>query len=532
MASGPLTEFLRRLRGNEALRALGERTDVELLERFVTCQEEAAFAALIQRHGPMVLGVCRHLLFNAHDVEDAFQATFLVLVSKAASIRRRTLLAGWLYRVAYRVAMRARIHAARRHDRELRGIETMTAQVQVEWLDPEERPLLHEELNRLPEKYRLPIVLCYLRGQTHEEAARQLAWPVGTVKGRLARARELLRFRLSRRGLTLSTAALASVLSLQTVSASVPSALANSAVRAAMLIAAGQAATAGMASAQGAALAQGVLRSMFLTKLMTACAVLIGLAVLGASAVLLAYHTPEEEFRPEAKPQSTAQADADKNKPIKQDEKERQIIRAARQRSSKNLMELMNAMWNYYEINEHLPPAAIYDKAGKPLLSWRVLLLPYIDQDDLFAQFRFDEPWDSKHNKPLLAKMPALYAPPLTGKTKEKYATFYQVFVGKGALFEGKEGMSISDITDGTSCTIAIIESAQAVPWTKPADLPYDSKKPLPKLGGLFDNGINAAFADGSAHWLKKDFDAKLMRVAITRNNGDLNDFDKLHGED
>jgi RNA polymerase sigma factor (sigma-70 family) len=521
MASGPLTDFLRHLRGNEALRALGERTDEELLELFVTRQEEAAFMALVQRHGPMVLGVCRHLLVNSHDIEDAFQAVFLVLVSKAASIRSRTLLAGWLYRVAYRVAMRARVYAARRHEREVRGVETMAAEPDAEAIDPQLRPLLHEELNRLPEKYRAPLVLCYLQGKTHEEAARQLAWPIGTIKGRLARARELLRPRLARRGLALSTAALASALTLRSASASVPPTLMNSTLKAAMLVAAGQAATAGTVSVQAAALSQGVLRNMFLTKLTAACAVLFGIAVLGASAALLAHPKPQEaEVRAEAEPQPAAKAD--ENKPKNQDVKERKLIEAARERSSKNLHGLMLALWNYHQVNNHFPPAAIYDKTGKPLLSWRVLLLPYLDEDDLFKQFHLNEPWDSKHNKPLLAKMPNQYAPTLPGKTKEKGATFYQVFTGKGTIFEGKEGICISDITDGTSNTIAIVEAGEAVPWTKPADLSYDAKKPLPKLGGLFQDGFHAALGDGSVRFCTPKLTEQTLRSAITRNGEEI----------
>ncbi|HZV05319.1 MAG TPA: sigma-70 family RNA polymerase sigma factor [Gemmataceae bacterium] len=521
MASGPLTEFLRKLRGNEALRALGERTDDELLEQFVARQEEAAFAALVQRHGPMVLGVCRHLLINAHDIEDAFQAVFLVLVSKAASIRSRTLLAGWLYRVAYRVAMRARMHAARRHEREVRGVEMMAAEPDAEAIDPQLRPLLHEELNRLPEKYRSPLVLCYLQGKTHEEAARQLAWPIGTIKGRLARAREMLRPRLARRGLALSTAALASVLTLKSASACVPPTLMSSTLKAAMLVAAGQAAAAGMVSVHAAALSQGVLRSMFLTKLTAACAVLFGIVAIGASTAVLAHPKPKEaEVRSEAKPQPAApQAGENEEKPKEPDER---TLKAARLRSFRNLQDQMLAMHSYLDVNKHFPPAAIYDKTGKPLLSWRVLLLPYLEEDALFKQFHLDEPWDSKHNKPLLAKMPKQYAPPLPDKTKEKYATFYQVFTGKSTIFEGKEGMGIPDITDGTSCTIAIVEAGEAVPWTKPADLPYDDKKPLPKLGGLFTDGFHAALADGSVRFFTPKLTERTLRSAITRNGGEV----------
>ncbi len=163
--------------------------DAELLDRFRVRGDEAAFSALVRRHGPLVLGVCRRVLHHHQDAEDAFQATFLVLVSKAASIKSRTLLPNWLYRVAYRVSMRARIQGARRRVREGQGGEMALAAAKSETTDTELRPLLHEELNRLPEKYRLPILLCYLQGKAHEEAARQLAWPIGTVKGRLARAR-------------------------------------------------------------------------------------------------------------------------------------------------------------------------------------------------------------------------------------------------------------------------------------------------------------------------------------------------------
>src|SRR5262249_1751252 len=137
------------------------------------------------------------------------QATFLVLVRKAASVRKRALLSSWLYGVAYRVAVRARMAAARRRARERQGGEMVAAQPETEGIGAELRPALHEEIRRLPEKYRVPIVLCYLQGRTHEQAAQELAWPIGTVKGRLTRARDLLRARLTRRGLALSAGAVA-----------------------------------------------------------------------------------------------------------------------------------------------------------------------------------------------------------------------------------------------------------------------------------------------------------------------------------
>ncbi|MDR3634649.1 MAG: RNA polymerase sigma factor [Isosphaeraceae bacterium] len=191
--------------------------DEELLRRFLESGDagaEAAFTALMQRHGPMVLGVCRHVLGRHQDAEDAFQATFLVLARKAGSIRSRNVLARWLYEVAYRTAVRARVAAVRRQAYERQGAQ-MTAAASDDqdrgW--DELRPVLHEELRRLPEKYRTPVVLCYLEGKTNEEAARLLQWPVGTVKGRLSRARDMLRSRLDRRGVSITLALLVFALS-------------------------------------------------------------------------------------------------------------------------------------------------------------------------------------------------------------------------------------------------------------------------------------------------------------------------------
>jgi RNA polymerase sigma factor (sigma-70 family) len=219
-----------------------EMSDADLLERFSARRDEAAFTALVNRHGPMVQGVCRRILGNAHAAEDVFQAVFLVLVRKSATIRRPELLANWLYGVAFRIARKARIKAIRQEARE-RWAEKMPTREQVldlEW--GELKQVLDEEMNQLPEKYRAPLVLCYLQGKTNAQAAAQLGWPTGTMSERLSRARELLRRRLSRRGLSLSAALLAILLSQKAASAAVEPVLVATTVETAVSYAASGAA--------------------------------------------------------------------------------------------------------------------------------------------------------------------------------------------------------------------------------------------------------------------------------------------------
>jgi len=198
-------------------------------------------------------------------------------------------------------------------------------------------------------------------------------------------------------------------------------------------------------------------------------------------------------------------------------------VAAKRTVSQNNLKQIALAMHNYHDTFGFFPPQALKDKKdknGKPLLSWRVAILPFIEQDALYRQFKLDEPWDSEHNKKLLEQMPKIYTP-VNAKTGEKYETFYQVFAGKGTVFEPGEKITFASITDGTSNTIMIVEGDEPVPWTKPEDLPFDLEKPLPKLGGEFPDVINAAFCDGSVHTIeKKKIDDKVLRWLILRNSG------------
>jgi hypothetical protein len=201
---------------------------------------------------------------------------------------------------------------------------------------------------------------------------------------------------------------------------------------------------------------------------------------------------------------------------------------AAKMKSSNNLKQMALAFHNYHDTYGTFPPATVYSKDGKtPLYSWRVAILPFIEEDKLYKEFKLDEPWDSENNKKLLDKLPKVYAP-VTGKPKDKTATHYQLLVGGGAMFEDKKQTRFADVTDGTSNTIMIVEAEEAVPWSKPADITYDPKKELPKFGGLFKEGFNAAFADGSTRFIKKDNDEKLLRALITRSGGEVVDIKKL----
>jgi len=269
----------------------------ELLERFTTRGDEAAFEAILARHGPMVLGICRQVLRDPNDVEDAFQATFLVLVRKAASLRHRDLLGNWLFGVASRVALRARSIAARRRTVEGPGHATDSPVAGDEPdFDRESRAMLHEEVRHLPEKYRVPVLLCYLEGLTHEEAARQLGWPLGTVKGRLARARDMLRKRLTRRSVNLSESAVTAAVALQ-AEATVPAALVQSTIKAAVAVAAGRALAAGVVAANVAALMKGVSDAMFLNSVKPAVMVLVA-GVLTTGAGVWAFQDPGSGARP------------------------------------------------------------------------------------------------------------------------------------------------------------------------------------------------------------------------------------------
>jgi RNA polymerase sigma factor (sigma-70 family) len=275
--AGLVLQHIRRLAGT---RPAAQPPDAQLLERFTTQRDQAAFAALVRRHGPMVQSVCRSVLRHQQDAEDAFQATFLVLARKADSIRQPEVVAGWLYEVAYHTAVKARADAARRRAQE-RKATPMAADPTLDMTLRDLQRVLHEELRRLPDKYRLPLVLCYLEGRSHEEAAGFLGWSRGTLRGRLDRGRAHLRRRLAARGVALSALLCATAVAPRAAA----EALVDSAVRAAALSAAGRA-SAGVVSARTFALAEGATRAMFTSKVKVATAVLLAVGLVAGAGAL------------------------------------------------------------------------------------------------------------------------------------------------------------------------------------------------------------------------------------------------------
>jgi RNA polymerase sigma factor (sigma-70 family) len=279
MATSPLSKVVEHFRRESLIPEHSCLNDEDLLEAFLARREEAAFEALVRRHGPMILGVCRRILHDRHSAEDAFQATFMVFIQKASSISKREQLANWLYGVALRTSLQARNKAARRQIKERGVVDVAHKQIAADEAMQEMLPLLDQELSQLRDKYRLPIILCDLQGNSRKEASQKFSLPEGTLSTRLARARVMLAKKLARHGILLSGGAVALALSQNMVSASVPHGLVVSTVKTGLLFAAGK--TTGILSGSVAALTEKVVKTMLLTKLKNAMTVLVVVVVLG-----------------------------------------------------------------------------------------------------------------------------------------------------------------------------------------------------------------------------------------------------------
>jgi RNA polymerase sigma factor (sigma-70 family) len=290
MPTNGLNKVVEHLRSVALRQEAAGMSDKQLLEGFVAARDQVAFAVLVRRHAPLVWNVCRRVLTNHYDAEDAFQATFLVLVRKAAAIANRDLLANWLYGVAHRTALKARAAAAKRQTNERQVPELPETPAVQDNLWSKMLPILDQELSRLPDKYRACIVLCDLQGKTRKDVARLLRLPEGTVGSRLARARSMLAKRLNRHGLAVSGGTLAAVVSGNAESACVPATVVWNTIKAATLLAAGQTAAAAVMSATVAGLTEGVMQAMFLSKLkIVLCAVLLAVSAIALAGGVLRY---------------------------------------------------------------------------------------------------------------------------------------------------------------------------------------------------------------------------------------------------
>jgi RNA polymerase sigma factor (sigma-70 family) len=663
MASQATETVLRKLRRFVFFGA-GGQPDATLLGQFIESRDEDAFAVLMRRHGPMVLGVCQRLLPNRQDAEDAFQATFLVLVRKADAVRPREMVGNWLYGVAHQTAIRVRALNAKRRSREKPMTLMPEPQASVGNAHEDLKRWLDRELSRLPDKYRAALVACDLQGKTRIEAARELGWPEGSLSSRLARGRALLARRLAKQGAVFSAGALAAELA-PSAAAAVPAPLMMGTIQAANLIAAGQSTSAAGLSAKVAAVAEGIIQIMNLTKWATTATVILVVTALGVGLGVGGYQLvqggasaaqgnadnppaaqgsapataktdkerivgvwriksgeaegkdiapdfsslgrftfrgdgtmtlsePDEEkagvyrfvepgkidlgpkndiapalyrfdgdnrltlcfgkVRPteftadkgaqrvlwylvRAKPgeEKPSQEELDKRKaePVRPAELQPLREAATSQLTINKLRNIALAFHTYHDPNKSYPADAIYSADGKtPLLSWRVAILPFLDQKNLYDQFKLDEPWDSEHNKKLIAKMPKEYAAPF-GTSAKNGETYYQVVAGPKTLFDGPKKIAMKDIRDGTSNTILALEAKDSVPWTKPADLtlPADIDTKLP-VGDHFTKGFHVVLCDGSSWLISAETSTASLRALITPSGGEIADIKNFRRTD
>jgi RNA polymerase sigma factor (sigma-70 family) len=515
--------------------------DRQLLDRFLAARDESAFAELVRRYGPVVWGACRRQLANLQDAEDAFQATFLVLLRRASQLTGDGSIGPWLYRVA--------VLTARRVNRGNRRRAPVTGPMEQEVPAPASEPAvekldLDDALLALPERDRVPVVLCHLQGLTRREAAERLGCPEGTLSARLNRALRRLRVRLG----NAAPAALAAG------AVAVPANLATAAVRTATIYSTSTLAAAGV-SPVVAGLTDEVLRMFWMKKVLTAA--LMAILVLGAGALTVGTAGLPESTAHAVEPAPVRAPDAlrrlerrqaglekqkellgaaladvkdEKQKPEDaQREKElaERLLRNQLQVASNRMKQIGIAFHGYAEVSGDRWADDLTDKDGRVLLSWRVAILPFVGEEKLYKEFKLDEAWDSEHNKKLIEKMPQLYAP-VRVKAKEG-ETFCQRFVGKGALFnENGASYTIATLPDGTSNTALAVEAGDPVIWTRPADLPFNAKGPLPKLGGLFGGEFHVLFGDGSVRLFRKDYDVNQMRNLVMPDDGNVIDFKKL----
>lgn len=498
MTAPAVRDYLRALSADPAGPA-----DADLLARFARTRDEAAFELLVWRHAALVQRVCRSVLRDRHAAEDAAQAAFLVLARKAGTFAGRGTIVGWLYRVARRAAVRlakqrARLPGPLSHPDRLAAVEVPDAPAAAE-----DAARLWAEIDRLPDRYRVPVLLCHFDGLTHPEAARRLGWPVGTVAGRLSRARTRLGRRLVKLGVGLPAVGGAVCLT--------PAAVVASVTRNAITFAAGRVDPS--MPPVVVSLADGVTRAMSAYPIKVAAA-----AVLACGLAAGVWGVGPGAIDDKAAPAGAAEV-ATPAPPKPADALTR--VKVLRQ-----LKQIGLAIHNYEAAYGHLP-RDIADRDGKPLLSWRVALLPFLDRGGLYGSFKLDEPWDSPTNGKVGSVTPAVYQ--LPGRDGGDGRTSFQGLAGPGTLFEPGKKRLLVHVTDGLSNTLAVVVGGPPVPWTKPGGLPFDPKAPKPPPSA-YPNLLFAVGADGTPWRLPPTgLDPAVYRMMAQINDGfPLPDLDAL----
>ena len=474
----------------EVLKEGGLPTDGDLLVRFRDGrgdESEAAFAALMRRHGPMVLGVCRRVLNDGEDALDAYQATFLILVLKAGTVRRRDSVASWLYGIARHVSLRIRRAEARRREHERLRLRISDAPTGGPF---DAHEAVHDEVARLPAKFREAVVLCYLEGLTAEAAAERLGCPRGTILSRLSRARDRLRGQLARRGLAVPAALITAGMTAR-VDAALSPALCEQTYQALL---SGQVSPA-VNVAAGTTM-QTLTRGVVIAKLQVGTAVL----AVGCMAYVAWAMMRDDGISAQVVPFRRVPAPVD-------DE--------ARSRKATALRQIGLGLLN---TPERLPPAAIVGLDGTLLLSWRVAILPWIGHAELYHRFRLHEPWDSPHNRSLISEMPTLYL--TTGEgTLAGGLTHFRAFGGRDSALTTPNGIRLGDVRDGMADTILVVEAEEAVPWTRPEALSVETS--ISPLGRPEDPDFLALFCNGEVRVIRKVVGEAKLQAAITPSGGE-----------
>lgn len=499
--------------------------DRELLARFSRDRDEGAFEALVSRHGPMVLRVCRRTLKNEQDAEDVFQAVFLLLARKSRQVRWHSCVANWLYGVAFRIALQENRRMSKHRERELADAGEVVSRSSDELESVETERALYEEVNGLPGKYRAPLVLCHLEGKTRRQAAQELNLNETTIKGRLERARDMLRGRLLQRGFAVPSAVFSGALASQIAEGAVTKSMAVATAHAAAQFAAG-CSLAGASASTASTIAKAELAKMlFAAQIKYAIITASTVAAFGTGVALVSQtsngdHGGIDMQQPPGKASGVVVAFVDEDQAQRESD-ERIFEQLDPEAVSRSLRQLALGMHNFHDVNRAFPAVATYDANQYKLLSWRVHLLPYLDQHDLFSQFHLDEPWDSPHNKSLVEMMPKVFA----GGSEELLESGKTVFlapVGEDTVFGSPNSVRIQDIRDGTSNTVMIVsvKPRYAVEWTRPNDWELDGDA-FEKLTGEVGQGFMFASCDGSVHRVDRTLTIEELRAWLTKSGMD-----------